>query len=237
MSSQSHASCDSACHENFNRPFSASSFLEFWNRWHITLSTWLKNYVYNPLLLALMRRITSRTLEPFLGVFCFFVTFFLVGVWHGRTSEFLFYGVLQGAGMAANKLWQLALAGALGRKPYKALAKNPFYIAFGRGLTFTWFAFTLFWFWGDWSKINKVLSALQIQQWALVSLAIWLSSTLILASWEWLRAALLSIRTSEGSVLLSRYARVAYASALGLAAVVITLLLNQPAPGIVYKAF
>jgi len=223
--------------ENFNRPFSASSFLEFWNRWHITLSTWLKNYVYNPLLLALMRRITSRTLEPFLGVFCFFVTFFLVGVWHGRTSEFLFYGVLQGAGMAANKLWQLALAGALGRKPYKALAKNPFYIAFGRGLTFTWFAFTLFWFWGDWSKINKVLSALQIQQWALVSLAIWLSSTLILASWEWLRAALLSIRTSEGSVLLSRYARVAYASALGLAAVVITLLLNQPAPGIVYKAF
>ena len=223
--------------ENFNRPFSASSFLEFWNRWHITLSTWLKNYVYNPLLLALMRRITSRTLEPFLGVFCFFVTFFLVGVWHGRTSEFLFYGVLQGAGMAANKLWQLALAGALGRKPYKALAKNPFYLAFGRGLTFTWFAFTLFWFWGDWSKINKVLSALQIQQWALVSLAIWLSSTLILASWEWLRAALLSIRTSEGSVLLSRYARVAYASALGLAAVVITLLLNQPAPGIVYKAF
>ena len=36
--------------ENFDRPFSASSFLDFWNRWHITLSTWLKTYVYNPLL-------------------------------------------------------------------------------------------------------------------------------------------------------------------------------------------
>ena len=33
--------------ENFDRPFSASSFLDFWNRWHITLSTWLKTYVYN----------------------------------------------------------------------------------------------------------------------------------------------------------------------------------------------
>ena len=35
--------------ENFDRPFSASSFIEFWSRWHITLSNWLKTYVYNPL--------------------------------------------------------------------------------------------------------------------------------------------------------------------------------------------
>jgi len=55
--------------------------------------------------------------------------------------------------------------------------------------------------------------------------------------WEWLRALLLSIGTSEGPVLVSRYARVVYASALGLMALVVTALLNQPAPGIVYKAF
>jgi len=223
--------------ENFDRPFSASSFLDFWNRWHITLSTWLKTYVYNPLLVALMRRVTSIALEPLLGVVCFFVTFFLVGIWHGRTSEFMFFGVLQGGGVAMNKLWQVGLTRALGRKRYRSLAKNPFYVAFGRGLTFEWFAFTLFWFWGDWSKIDKIFSELRPQQWAVVSLAIWFSATLILAFWEWLRAALLSIRTAEGPVLLSRYARVVYASALGLAAFVMTVLLNQPAPGIVYKAF
>ena len=223
--------------ENFDRPFSASSFLDFWNRWHITLSAWLKTYVYNPLLLALMRRISSRKLEPFLGVFCFFVTFFLAGVWHGRTSEFIFYGVLQGGGMAINKLWQVGLAGALGRKGYKELAKNPFYVAFGRGLTFEWFAFTLFWFWGDWNKIDKLFSSLPPLLWAALSLAIWLAATLILAFWEWIRAALLSIRTSEGPVLLSRYARVVYVSVLGLGAFVVTVLLNQPAPAIVYKAF
>jgi D-alanyl-lipoteichoic acid acyltransferase DltB (MBOAT superfamily) len=223
--------------ENFDRPFSASSFLDFWNRWHITLSTWLKTYVYNPLLLALMRRIATVTLQPMLGVFCFFVTFFLVGIWHGRTSEFVIFGVLQGGGVSINKLWQLGLARGLGRKGYKALASHAVYTAFGRGLTFSWFAFTLFWFWGNWKQIDRVFATLGAVEWLSVWLAIWLCTTAVLALWEGLRAALLSIKTSSGPVLTSRYARVVYASALGLAALVFIVLLNQPAPDIVYKAF
>ncbi len=223
--------------ENFDRPFSASSFLDFWNRWHITLSTWLKTYVYNPLLVSLMRRFSSVTLEPFLGVLCFFVTFFLVGIWHGRTSEFVIFGVLQGGGVAINKLWQVWLTRLLGRKGYKALAANAVYIAFGRGITFSWFAFTLFWFWGNWKQIDGVFSAMGVIQWLGVWLAISLCATAVLALWEWLRAALLSIKSDEGPVLTSRYARVVYASALALAAFVITVLLDQPAPGIIYKAF
>jgi alginate O-acetyltransferase complex protein AlgI len=223
--------------ENFDRPFSASSFLDFWNRWHITLSTWLKTYVYNPLLVTLMRRVSSLTLQPLLGVFCFFVTFFLVGVWHGRTSEFILFGVLQGAGVAINKLWQLGLTRLLGRKGYKAVATNSFYVALGRGLTFSWFAFTLFWFWGSWKQIDKLFHAIGVMQWLAVWLAIWLCATVVLAAWESLRAALLSIKTSDGPVLISRYARVVYASTLGLAAFVMTVLANQPAPEIVYKGF
>ncbi len=223
--------------ENFDRPFSASSFLDFWNRWHMTLSNWLKTYVYNPLLVALMRRIPSLALQPYLGVLSFFVTFFLIGIWHGRTTEFVVFGLLQGGGVAVNKLWQLGLTSGLGRKGYKALAANPIYIAFGRGLTFSWFAFTLFWFWADWKQIHQVFAALNIAEWLGVWTAVWLFATAILASWEWLRAALLSIRISDEPLLASRYARVVYASALGLAAFVVTILLNQPAPGIVYKAF
>jgi D-alanyl-lipoteichoic acid acyltransferase DltB (MBOAT superfamily) len=223
--------------ENFDRPFSAASVLEFWNRWHITLSNWLKTYVYNPLLIALMRRISSSALEPFLGVFCFFVTFFLVGVWHGRTSEFVFFGVLTGGGMSVNKLWQIGLARVLGRKGYRDLAKNALYRGFGRGLNFVWFAFTLFWFWGSWQQIKNVFSALGVAEWLCVWLAAWLAATAVLGFWEWLRALLLSISTASGPVLLSRYARVVYASALGLATLIMTVLLNQPAPDIVYKAF
>jgi len=223
--------------ENFDRPFSASSVLEFWTRWHITLSTWFKTYVYNPLLIALMRRISLRVMEPLLGVFCFFVTFFLVGIWHGRTSEFVIFGLLTGGGISINKLWQLGLTRAIGRQRYKALANDFVYVAFGRGLTFIWFAFTLSWFWADWKQIDRVFAALSVVQWLGVWLAAWLCATVVLASWEWLFAALLSIRSLEGPVLTSRYVRVVYASALGLIAMVMTALLNQPAPDVVYKAF
>ena len=223
--------------ENFDRPFSATSFLDLWNRWHITLSTWFKTYVYNPLMLVLMRRISSEAVQPLLGVFCFFVTFFLVGVWHGRTSELLVFGVLLGTGVSVNKLWQVGMTRVLGRKSYKALTKNFIYTALSRGLTFTWFALTNPLFWGDWEQLRSLAVALGRVRWLAVWLAVWLCSSVVLALWEGARAALLSIRTSEGPVLTSRYARVVYASALGLAAVVITALLNQPAPGIVYKVF
>jgi alginate O-acetyltransferase complex protein AlgI len=223
--------------ENFNRPFSASSALEFWTRWHITLSNWLKTYVYNPLLMALMRRIPSLAMQPLLGVFCFFVTFFLIGVWHGRTSEFVVFGVLTGGGMSVNQLWRLGLTRALGRKSYRDLARNSVYEAFGRGLNFVWFAFTLFWFWGTWKQIGMLFSALGMARWFGVWLSVWLFVTAILASWEWLRAAVLSIKTDEGPVFASRYARVVYATALGLVALVMTAVLKQPAPDIVYKTF
>jgi len=59
----------------------------------------------------------------------------------------------------------------------------------------------------------------------------------VLAMWEQLRAILLKLRTSEGPALTSRYALMVYATALGAIALVITVVLNQPAPGLVYKAF
>lgn len=223
--------------ENFNRPFNAASVMDFWNQWHITLSTWFKTYVYNPLLLALMRRISSQTVEPLLGVFCFFVTFFLVGIWHGRTSEFIVFGFLTGSGISINKLWQIGLTKYLGRKGYKSLAKNSVYVALGRGLTFSWFGFTLFWFWADWERIHKVFEALSVAQWAGVFAAMWLSATMALALWEVLRSALLSLGGTEKPLLTSRYARVVYVSAMGMIAILITVMLSQPAPGIVYKAF
>jgi hypothetical protein len=184
-----------------------------------------------------MRRFSSPSVEPFLSVFCFFVTFFLIGVWHGRTSEFVMFGVLTGGGMSINKLWQLQLTRVMGRKGYREFAKNGLYRAFGRGLNFVWFSFTLFWFWADWQQIHSIFSALSVPRWIAVWFIAWLVLTASLAAWEWLRAALLSVHTDEGPVFVSRYARVVYVSALGLTSLVISVLLNQPAPGIVYKAF
>ena len=70
--------------ENFHWPFAATGYIDFWGRWHMTLSTWFKTYVYSPLLMTLMRRYPAASAEPYLGVFAYFVTFFFVGVWHGQ---------------------------------------------------------------------------------------------------------------------------------------------------------
>jgi D-alanyl-lipoteichoic acid acyltransferase DltB (MBOAT superfamily) len=223
--------------ENFNRPFSAASFLEFWNRWHITLSGWLKAYVYNPLLMALMRRVASRAVQDYLGILCFFVTFFLIGIWHGRTSEFALFGVLQGGGVAVNKLWQLSLAERLGKKRFRSLAGNRWYTVMARGLTFTWFAFSLFWFWASWHEIDVIFRSLGTSHWIVVWVAVWVLAACTLEAWERLRAILLAIRGHDGPLLWTRHARMVYASAMGAVAMVLTLLMQQPAPAIVYKAF
>jgi D-alanyl-lipoteichoic acid acyltransferase DltB (MBOAT superfamily) len=223
--------------ENFDRPFATTSFIDLWNHWHMTLSTWLKTYVFNPLLVFLMRRITFPAIQSFLAVIVFFVTFFLVGLWHGRTSEFLFFGMLQGGGVAGNKLWQIGLTHKLGRKGYRALAANPVYESFARGLNFVWFSITMLWFWANWTQIKSVFSSFTIVQWLGIVLCAWLGATVALALWEELRRMLLSVRTSEEPVLTTRYARMVYASFFCLCLIVFTLLLNQAAPEIVYRAF
>ena len=223
--------------ENFDRPFSSDNFLNFWSRWHITLSQWLKTYVYNPLLMTMMRRYPDPGIAPFLGVVAFFVTFFLIGVWHGQTSVFLFFGVLQGLGVSVNKLYQVVMAQRLGRKRYKALAANPVYWAFSRGLTFTWFAFTLLWFWSNWTQLGAIWNTMSAAAIAAAWLLIFLAATLILEAWERARARLISLEWNSEPILLSRYARTVWGTALVVITLATILLLRAPSPEIVYKAF
>ena len=223
--------------ENFDRPFSASSFIDFWNRWHITLSQWLKFYVYNPLLMFLMRRVTSLAVQPYLGVVCFFVTFFLIGLWHGRTSEYAVFGLLQGGGVAVNKLWQIFLGKRLGRKGYKALAEKPSYQALGRGLTFSWFAFTMFWFWGNWTQIRLVAGSATGLGWLLIWLAVIAASAVCLTVVDLAHRRLSAPDSAWRSPTAGLVVRAVLLGAMILIAFFYCALLDQPAPGIIYKAF
>jgi alginate O-acetyltransferase complex protein AlgI len=222
--------------ENFNRPFSSTNFLDFWSRWHITLSSWLKTYVYNPLLMGLMSRF-SGPLEPFFGVLAFFVTFFLVGVWHGQTSMFAVFGLLQGGGVAANKLYQIAMIRRLGRKEYRALCAGRIYTACSRGLTITWFGFTLIWFWSSWEQVAHIVSAAGLLVVAAGLASLFVLNTIVLSVWEALRAGSVGLQFAGVPVMPSRYTRTMWNTALCVVLVATTLLLNQPAPDIVYKAF
>lgn len=223
--------------ENFNRPFSARNFLDFWGQWHMTLSNWLKRYVFNPMMLILMRRFPSVTLEPFWAVLAYFVTFCLIGIWHGQTSEFLFYGLLLGLGMSLNKLYQILLTKWLGRQGYKRLAARPFYRALARGLTFTYFTFSLVWFWSTWKQMAVLYSRLGAREMLEVWLAIFVAATIILAAWEAVRERLLAVQWEGSPALDSWYARAAWSSGLAVLLLGVTLLTRQSAPDVVYKAF
>ncbi|MGI4940043.1 MAG: MBOAT family O-acyltransferase [Janthinobacterium lividum] len=133
--------------ENFDRPFSARSFLEFWQRWHMTLSNWFKLYLFNPFLMFLMARFPAPALTAYLGVIAFFVTFLVMGVWHGTTRVFVIYGLLMGAGASVNKLWQILCTNRLGKKRYKALGQTTAYSYAARGLTFAYFTLALTCLW------------------------------------------------------------------------------------------
>jgi alginate O-acetyltransferase complex protein AlgI len=223
--------------ENFNRPFVSCNFIEFWSRWHMSLSGWLKTYVYNPLLMFLMRRVTVAALEPFLAVFAFFVTFFLVGAWHGQTSEFLFFGLLQGGGVSVNKLYQIAMGMILGRRSYKALGANPVYAAICRGVTFTWFGFTLIWFWSNWGDMGLTANRLGVAPIILGILVVIGVATCVLQGGIWLAAAVGRLAVRNTAIIDSRYFLVACATAMTVALLAVTVILNAPAPEIVYKAF
>jgi len=88
---------------NFNLPFFSRSFTELWTRWHISLSTWLRDYVYYPLSRALLRRDPSgrRVLTV---VVPSLVTLTVSGLWHGANIHMLLWGTLNGALMAGERL-------------------------------------------------------------------------------------------------------------------------------------
>src|SRR6185437_16218954 len=218
--------------ENFDRPFASENFLDFWSRWHITLSTWLKTYVYNPLLMALMSRFPAPRLAPFLGVAAFFVTFFLIGVWHGQTSEFLIFGLLQGLGVSLNKLYQIEMAQALGRARYRALCAVPIYRACCRGLTFAWFSLTLFFFWSSWGQIGQFVHALGVAGVIVLWIATTAIATVTLAAYEGARDRLLRVGWDRRPLLV-HCAR----TAIDTSAAVLILLTNVPPPDLVYKGF
>ncbi len=83
--------------ENFDYPYISKSMREFWRRWHISLSTWFRDYLYIPL--GGSHRSTERT------YFNLIVVFFLCGLWHGAYWTFVVWGLYHGLFLILERLW------------------------------------------------------------------------------------------------------------------------------------
>jgi D-alanyl-lipoteichoic acid acyltransferase DltB (MBOAT superfamily) len=86
--------------QNFDVPYRATSLQEFWRRWHMTLSRFLRDYLYVPL--------GGNRHGPAMQVLALFVTMALGGLWHGAGLTFIAWGVAHGIGLAVGLIWRRA---------------------------------------------------------------------------------------------------------------------------------
>lgn len=149
--------------ENFNKPYLAKNFLDFWARWHITLSEWIKFYLFNPLLKLLTQYFPSPRAAHSIGAIAFFVSFMVIGLWHGNTILFVVLGILLGLGATGNKLWQQFCLRKLGKKAYQSLTQRNWYFQLSRGFTLSYIALAIMCFWFDASYIHANNIALWLQ--------------------------------------------------------------------------
>ena len=108
--------------ENFKTPFFATNFSGFWSRWHISLSSWLQDYLFTTLVWADASKLPllGRKISRFSPVFCVFCVFFVSGFWHGNTLPFVIWGLLQ----AAYRVGEELLHQKLGKPKKKAPARQ-----------------------------------------------------------------------------------------------------------------
>ena len=103
--------------ENFNRPFAGRSYTQLWDRWHISLTTWFRDYIFTPL--SFYNRGLSGVLGKLQGWFNVFIIFPISGLWHGDNFGYIVWGVLNGLFMVVGK--------ATAKKRRKLAKKNPLY--------------------------------------------------------------------------------------------------------------
>lgn len=91
--------------ENFNKPFISKDIIEFWDRWHITLSHWFRDFIFSRIM---MRAIKGKWFKGKLtrASFGFIVNMSIMGVWHGLSTQYILYGLYHGVLLALTEVYQ-----------------------------------------------------------------------------------------------------------------------------------
>lgn len=125
--------------ENFNRPYFARNITVFWERWHITLSMWIRRNLFFPIQVALLRR-TGGKHSMLCGAVGFLVSFLLCGLWHGIAWNFVVWGLMHASGLIGVNVYRKALADRWGKAGVKRYLANPYIKGVSMAITFEWVA-------------------------------------------------------------------------------------------------
>jgi alginate O-acetyltransferase complex protein AlgI len=127
--------------ENFARPFLATNVLDFWARWHMSLTSWVRDYVFIPMASRWGDR-TKRVAGVRLSVLgCMLMVMIVIGVWHGAGWQFVIWGGWNAACMAIFQLWR----GGVSRRVEWLRTPSPLLRVVSVGLTYASFTFGLGW--------------------------------------------------------------------------------------------
>jgi D-alanyl-lipoteichoic acid acyltransferase DltB (MBOAT superfamily) len=146
--------------ENFANPFAARNVKDFWNRWHITLSTWMRDVVFSPLSKYFVGKMGVKLADHAIAL-TIVIVFLLVGIWHGAGWNFAAYGAAHALGVVANHYYTIFLKKKLGREKFKAYNENPWIRAVAVVLTFCYCAASLIFFANTFPQIREIFSILQ----------------------------------------------------------------------------
>lgn len=119
---------------NFNYPLLSGSFVEFWTRWHISLSQWLRDYIYFPLLKS-----WGKIATPFILFLASMITWIIAGIWHGTGFNYFYYGVFQGVLVGGTTVYKLKKMQAMKKAGTKKRPQSFHFV----GFVFTFFLFNV----------------------------------------------------------------------------------------------
>jgi D-alanyl-lipoteichoic acid acyltransferase DltB (MBOAT superfamily) len=125
--------------ENFNQPYFARNMIIFWERWHISLSMWIRRNLFFPIQINLIRWTGGKNPTTCAAV-GFIISFLLCGMWHGIALNFVVWGVMHSSGLIIVNLYRQYLTKRLGSKGVKAYLANPYIRVAAIALTFEWVA-------------------------------------------------------------------------------------------------
>jgi D-alanyl-lipoteichoic acid acyltransferase DltB (MBOAT superfamily) len=148
--------------ENFDWPFGARNLKEFWNRWHITLSHYMRDVVFTPLAKGLTQ-IFGPAAASHAVVLPIIVVFLLIGIWHGVTWPYAVFGLIQALGLILNHYYSLVLKKRLGRARLADYNRSRAVRAAAVALTNVYFGASLFFFANDSGQIRTILLRLRGQ--------------------------------------------------------------------------
>ncbi len=224
--------------ENFEKPFATSSFLEFWTCWHMSLSSWFKDFCFTPILKFCMKHGIKDVVLLTLPAYA--VAFACIGIWHGRTWPFLFCGAMFAFAALSNQAYREYIAKRVfGKNGYKSLQKNIVYLSFSASFAFLYIAVSVIGLW---------LGGEQILDWLDQSGGMMTLSISFVAVFFALGIAVLSYRFAQRLFLFQMFIEkpvsgfFASASALSLAVklfIIITVYISflSGVPDFVYQGF